>query len=99
MSEKAISELYHGNIEPSVKQVVVGSQYHKYQIKLSSAIEELEKTLNTEEKVLLEEVMTAWGDLDCIGSQERFTEGFKIGAKIILEIFEKDDGQLKPITG
>jgi len=31
--------------------------------------------------------------------KERFIDSFRMGAKFILEIFEKDDEQLKPITG
>jgi len=31
--------------------------------------------------------------------EERFIDGFWMGAKFILEIFEKDDEQLKPIIG
>ncbi|WP_317854507.1 DUF6809 family protein [Chakrabartyella piscis] len=99
MNEKIISELYHGNIQPSTKQVVVGSAYQKNQHILSDAADKLEQALNTEEKVLLENVMTAWCNLDSIGNEERFTEGFKLGARIMLEIFEKTDEQLKSIMG
>ena len=76
-----------------------GSEYQKSQHKLGDLLEELEKLLNTEEKELLKNIMTAWSNLDCIGNEERFTEGFKLGARIALEIFEKDDGQFRPITG
>ena len=93
-----LEELYHGNINPSAKTVVSGSEYQKSQHKLGDLLEELEKLLNTEEKELLENIMTAWSELDCISSEERFTEGFKLGARISLEIFEKDDRQFKPIT-
>ena len=97
--EKMLSELYHGNINPSAKSVVRGSEYQKSQHKLGDLLEELEKLLNTEEKDVLENIMTAWSELDCISSEERFIEGFKLGARISLEIFEKDDGQFRPITG
>lgn len=99
MNEKIISDLYHGNIQPSTKQVVVGSDYHKNQQALGDAADKLEQALNAEEKILLENVMTAWSNLDCIGNEERFAEGFKMGARLMLEIFEKSDEQLKSITG
>ncbi|MFI3228441.1 MAG: hypothetical protein R3Y09_13705, partial [Clostridia bacterium] len=66
---------------------------------LYDTVDQLEKLLNTEEKALLEDIMNAWGDLDSIGNEEMFTEGFKLGARLMLEIFEKNDEQLKSITG
>ena len=76
-----------------------GSDYRKAQVKLFDLVEELHEKLNDEEKKMLDEIMMAWGNLNTIESEEYFTDGFRLGAKIILEIFEKDDGQLKPITG
>ena len=97
-NEKMISELYHGNIAPATKSVVNGSEYQKCQYAFCDAIDELEKLLNENEKQLLEKLTDAWNRLNSIGGEECFTEGFKLGARIALEIFEKDDGQLKPIT-
>lgn len=97
--EKILSELYHGNIRPAEKEIVPNSKYKKAQLALFDLVEELDKRLNEEEKKMLDEVITAWGNLSAIGSEEYFTDGFRTGAKIILEIFEKEDGQFKPISG
>ena len=96
---KIIEELYHGNIAPAAKSVVSGSEYQKYQYEICDTIDELEKLLSENEKELLEKITKAWNRLNSIGGEESFTEGFKLGAKMAIEIFEKDDGQLKPITG
>ena len=96
---KMISELYHGNIAPSTKSIVSGSDYQKYQHEFCDTIEELEKLLNENEKQLLEKLTDAWNQLNYIGGEESFTEGFKLGSRITLELFEKNDGQFKPITG
>ena len=97
--EKILSELYHGNIRPAEKEIVQGSDYRTAQLKLFNLIEELDKRLNDEEKKLLDEIMTAWGNLSAMNSEEYFVDGFRTGAKIILELFEKEDGQFKPISG
>lgn len=97
--EKILSELYHGNINPVAKSIVQGSAYQKAMHQLSDLEEKLRAQLDEDQKKLLEDFITAQGELNYISGEERFTDGFRTGAKIILEIFEKEDGQLKPITG
>ncbi len=97
--EKILSELYHGNIRPVEKEIVPNSEYKKAQLVLFDLVEELDKKLNDEEKKMLDDIMSAWGNLNTISCEEYFTDGFRIGAKIILGIFENDEEQLKPISG
>ncbi len=98
-NEKLIRELYHGNIQPNAKMIVNGSEYQKAQFMFSETIDKLEKSLNEQEKVLLEQLTDSFNTLNCIGSEENFVDGFKTGARIMLEIFEKDDEQFRPIIG
>lgn len=97
--EKILSELYHGNINPVAKSIVQGSAYQKVMHRLSDLEEKLVAQLDEEQKKLLEDFIAAQGELNYISGEERFTDGFRMGARMILEIFEKEDGQLKPITG
>ncbi|MEG2082904.1 MAG: hypothetical protein RR011_06705 [Oscillospiraceae bacterium] len=97
--EKILSELYHGNINPVAKSVVQGSAYQKAMHRLCSLEEKLTAQLDVEQQKLLQDFITAQGELNYISGEERFTDGFRLGARIMLEIFEKDDGQFKPITG
>lgn len=97
--EKILSELYHGNIRPAEKEIVPDSDYRQKQLKLMDLAEALEQRLNDEEKKMLDEIMTAWGNLNYLSSEEYFIDGFRLGARIALEIFENDDEQLRPITG
>lgn len=97
--EKILSELYHGNINPVVKSVVQGSAYQKVMHQLSDVEEKLVAQLDEEQQKLLQDFITAQGNLLYISGEERFTDGFRMGARVILEIFEKDGEQFKPITG
>lgn len=97
--EKILGELYHGNVNPVEKSVVQGSAYQKAMRRLSDLEEELAVQLGEEQKKLLQAFITSQGELNYISGEERFTEGFRLGARIMLEIFDKDDGQFKPITG
>lgn len=95
--EKILSELYHGNINPVAKSVVQGSAYQKAMYQISSLEEKLMAQLDAEQRKLLQDFVSAQGELNYISGEERFTDGFRMRARMMLEIFEKDDGQLKPI--
>ena len=97
--EKILSELYHGNINPVAKSVVQGSAYQKAMHQLSDIEERLMAQLDAEQKKLLQDFVSAQGNLNLISGEERFTDGFRMGSRMMLEIFESDDGQFKPITG
>lgn len=97
--EKILSELYHGNINPVAKSVVQGSAYQKAMHQLNDLEEKLMAQLDAEQRKLLQDFVSTQGELNYISGEERFTDGFRMGAKIILEIFEKDGEQFKPIIG
>jgi hypothetical protein len=97
--EKILSELYHGNLNPVAKAVDQGSEYQMCQHKVADLEEKLMAQLDEEQQKLLQDFISAQGELNYISGEERFTDGFRMGAKLILELFEKDGGQFKPITG
>lgn len=97
--EKILSELYHGNLNPVAKSVVQGSEYQKAMQKVSILEERLTEQLDDEQQKLLQEYISEQMKLNTISGEERFTDGFRMGAKMILEIFEKDGEQFKPIKG
>ncbi|WP_312061113.1 DUF6809 family protein [Anaerotignum sp.] len=97
--EKILSELYHGNLNPVAKSVVQGSEYQKCQHEVAALEEELLCMLEEQTKKKFQAFVTAQGKLNAISGEERFTDGFRMGAKMILEIFENDGEQFKPITG
>lgn len=98
-NEKILSDLYHGNINPVAKSVVQGSAYQKAMHQLNDLEEKLMAQLDEEQQKLLQDFMSVQGELNYISGEERFTDGFRMGARMILEIFEKDGEQFKPIIG
>ncbi|MCI1965122.1 MAG: hypothetical protein LKJ17_03165 [Oscillospiraceae bacterium] len=96
---KILSDLYNGKLNPIAQEVVHGSDYQKAMEQANELEEKLKAMLNQEQTALLEEFISAHLQLSCVGSEERFTYGFRLGARMILEIFEKDDEQLKPLIG
>ncbi len=95
--EKILSELYRGNLIPVEKSVVPGSEFQKYQRQLADLEEEIIAMLDEQSKGKFQSFVEVQNNLIYISGEERFTDGFRMGARMMLEIFEKDDGQLKPI--
>lgn len=95
--ENLLSELYNGNLCPMAKEVVHGSEYQKSLNEIAELEEQLNKLLDAQGKEKLQDFVTAHGKLSYINAEERFTQGFHMGAKLILEIVNEDDGELKSL--
>ena len=97
--EKMLRELYGGKVAPPEKNIIPGSDFHKQQQKLVELEKAIEAMLGGQEKERFRTYLAVQNSLLYSIGEERFIDGFRMGAKFILEIFEKDDEQLKPITG
>ena len=97
--EKILRELYRGRLMLAEKSIVPGSEFQKQQYRLVELEKEIEAMLDEKEKERLHEYLTVQNNLLYSVGEERFIEGFRMGAKLILEIFEKDGEQTKPISG
>ena len=97
--EKMLRELYRWNLTPAEKSVVPGSEFQKQQQRLVELEEEIEAMLNGQEEERFHACLTVQNSLRYSIGEERFIDGFRMGAKFTLEIFEKDDEQIRSITG
>ena len=92
--EKILSDLYYGKIAPQLRPMVEGSKQQALQNKLADLADTLDNQLSVDDKVILDEIMSTWSNISTVNGEECFADGFRLGAKVILEIFEKDDEQL-----
>lgn len=92
-----IEELYYGNVDPTEKSVDKNSDYYKFVKAVSEIEDKLNETLNDGEKQLFSKLMNAQNEVLCITDKERFIEGWKLGARFILDTFitQRDS----PLTG
>lgn len=95
---KTLQDLYYGNINPSTKSVDRSSELYGLMKTVSDSEEKLLKLLQGEEKTLLEQFSNAYIALNSKTAEERFIEGFRLGARIVIEVIQKDDGSLRDIT-
>jgi len=87
-----LKELFYGNVFPHNDTFDRNSEYGKA-IQLIDCIEaKLLALLNDTEKSLLIDFCDAQLTLNNITAEENFIKGFKMGALIIFEVFEKQRG-------
>ncbi len=84
--EEIIRKLYRGELEIEQAQLVMGSPYQKKQFEFTDMVESLEATLDEDSKNRLEELVNLWSELIAMSNEEYFATGFKLGAKLMVEV-------------
>jgi len=93
-----LEELYFGNINPNEKQFIRNSDFDRA-IQIISANEaKLTELLDGKEKNLFLQLVNAQSEINGITGVESFICGFRLGARIVIEIMSEDDGCLVDIT-
>lgn len=95
---RMLEELYFGNINPNDKQFIRGTEYDKAMHILSENEEKLTLLLDGKEKKLFLDLVNAQGLADGTTAVESFINGFRLGARIAIEIMNDEDGCLRDIT-
>lgn len=86
-----LEDLFHGNLHPN-EYFSRGSKYSKALKALVAIEDQLEKTLNDEQKELFEKLRECQADYNIAFESGAFAEGFRLGAKLIMEI-QRTDGE------
>ena len=87
-----IEELYHGNIRPTEQFFDRKSEYGKFMQIISDNEEKISKYLSLqenskEEQHLFSQLMNAQREILCFSEENRFIEGFHLGATFTLDTF------------
>jgi len=92
--QKLLQDLYNGRINPLDMKLMDGSQYKKAVEKVSQYDEEISELLTGQHKELFEKFISKQGELNYLNSEERFIQGFKMGARLVIEIMYENEGKL-----
>lgn len=86
-----IDDLYLGNINPNENMRIRHPEY----LHLAKDSVELEKqlsdTLNKEQKQLFDDFVNTCGSMSALEIRLRFMEGFRLGAKIMMDVLNCSD--------
>ncbi|MEG0835393.1 MAG: hypothetical protein RR313_08285 [Anaerovoracaceae bacterium] len=97
--QSILEELFYGKIKPNERSFIRKSEYGKAIKTVSDCEEKLLTLLSGKELELFENLMKMHGESSHINGREYFVDGFRLGARIALEIMEKNDGCIIDIIG
>ena len=89
-----LENLYFGNITPNDQIVKSGTALKKAMEQSAECEEKLTALLEDREKTLLLRLINAENEIGSTMALENFILGFRLGARLILEALDEDDGSL-----
>ena len=95
---RMLEEFYYGNINPNERSFIRDSAYSRAVQTLSENEAKLTELLEGKEKKLLLELINAQSIVNGTTAVESFIQGFRLGARIAIEIMNDEDGCLREIT-
>ena len=98
MANQTLKKFYYGKLHPSERRMVHGSEVARIAKELSDAEAELSRSLLPELQPVLDRFAKAQNDLDSIMAETSYIDGFKTGARFMMEILDDSGGDPKPIT-
>ena len=81
-----LSELWYGNIEPQDRTIPRNSEHKKLLSKICEYEEKFRGIFSPEQQKDFEDYENATISVTAISEEASFVEGFRLGAKMILEI-------------
>ena len=84
-----IKELWYGNILPSEKTMPPGSPLYRTTNKVVEAEQAVEDALPEEKRELLISLENAQFELSNTLETNAFVDGFRLGAKLVMDIFSE----------
>jgi len=95
---RMLEEFYYGNLNPNERSFIKDSAYSQAVRTISENEEKLTELLEGKEKKLLLDLINAQSIADGTTAVESFIQGFRLGARIVIEIMSDEDGCLREIT-
>lgn len=98
MNNQILKDFFHGNLAHADQQMMPGSDVTRAVANLSDAENMLARAFPQELQPLMERFMEAQGKMDVIMAEANYIVGFRIGARLMMEILDDAHENLKPLT-
>ena len=98
MANQTLKAFYYGNLTPCDRQMVCGSEVARVMAELSEPETALSRSLLPELQSVLVRLTKAQQALDSITAEASYIDGFKTGARFMMEILDDARENLKPVS-
>lgn len=93
-----LKDLYYGNITPYEQQMAPGSELKRAVERVARYESQLTEQLNENEQAILEKLIRSQHDINSITALENFILGFRLGARLVAECMNENDGDIREVT-
>ena len=90
-----LEDLYYGNITPGVQQIVPNSELKKATDRVTRFENQLTERLDEDGKTILAKLIESKDEAESITALENFILGFRLGARLMAECMDENDGDIK----
>ncbi len=93
-----LSDFFHGNLYPESRKMVRGSEFARITEELAKTGDSLEQKLPPELLPLLKQFTDAQTELIALTAETYYIDGFKTGARIIMDVQDDTYRNLEPVS-
>lgn len=95
---ETLEDLYYGRIHPCERQMRANVNLLRVSNIITRCEEQLKERLDETGLAILAEMADAHQEISCVTAVENFILGFRLGARIMVECLDEDDGDMKAVT-
>ncbi len=90
-----LEDLYYGNITPNAQNMAPNSELKRATDRVTRFENQLTERLDEAGQAVLAKLIESQHEIDSITALENFILGFRLGAKIMMECMDNNDGDIR----
>ena len=90
-----LEDLYYGNITPGKQQITPDSELKKAADRVTRFESQLTERLDEDGQTILAKLIESQDEVESITALENFILGFRLGARLMAECMDDNDGDIK----
>ena len=90
-----LEDLYYGNITPGAQQITPNSELKRATDRVTRFESQLTERLDKDGQTILAKLIESRDEIDSITALENFILGFRLGARLMAECMDDNDGDIK----
>ena len=94
-----LEDLYYGNITPGQHQIAPNSELKRATDRVARFESQLTERLDEDGQTILEKLIESQHEIESITALENFILGFRLGARLMAESMDDNDGDIKNVGG
>ena len=92
---KTLEDLYYGSITPNAQDMVPNSELKRAADRVARFEKQLTEQLDEAGQAILAKLTESQQEIDSITALENFILGFRLGARIMAECMDENDGDIR----